>query len=189
MTNAVTTIVRRKVRPGQEAAYEAWLERLTEGAQQHFAGYLGAEFHRPAGGGDEYRSIFRFDTIESLVAFEMSPYHEAMMQEGAALFASDAVRHRLTGLEVWFDAPPGVPAPQPSRHRMALVLFAVVFSLVVLLNAGLQPITSTWPSPIRYMLLVALQVILMTYVIMPRLTPIIAGFVYPTSKATKGSPS
>ena len=73
MTDPVTITVRRKVRPGLEAAYEAWLKRLTEGAARDFPGYLGAEFHRPGPDGT-YRSVFRFDSLPHLEAFERSDF-------------------------------------------------------------------------------------------------------------------
>jgi antibiotic biosynthesis monooxygenase (ABM) superfamily enzyme len=181
MTQPVTVTVRRKVRPGREAEYEAWLARLTEGAARDFPGYLGADFHRPGPGG-AYRSVFRFDSLDHLEAFERSDYRAKMLAEAAPLFAADAAWERLTGLEFWFDPPPGTRLPQPSPHRMALVLIAVVFVLVLALNLALGPFLTGWPLPLRLLLTVTLQVVLMTYVIMPRLTPRIARFIFPTSR-------
>jgi hypothetical protein len=181
MTRPVTVTVRRKVRPGREADYEAWLARLTEGAARDFPGYLGADFHRPGPGG-AYRSVFRFDSLDHLEAFERSDYRAKMLAEAAPLFAADAAWERLTGLEFWFDPPPGTRLPQPSPHRMALVLIAVVFVLVLALNLALGPFLTGWPLPLRLLLTVTLQVVLMTYVIMPRLTPRIARFIFPTSR-------
>lgn len=181
MSEPVTITVRRKVRPGREAAYEAWLKRLTEGAATDFPGYLGAEFHRPGPDGT-YRSVFRFDSLTNLEAFERSDFRAAMLAEGADLFAADAAWERMTGLEFWFDPPPGTKVPQPSPHRMALVLIAVVFTLVLALNLTLGPLMTGWPLALRVLATVCIQVGLMTYVIMPRLTPLIARFIYPKSK-------
>ncbi len=178
----VTTVVRRRVKPGGEAAYEAWLGRLTRGAAAQFPGYLGAEFHRPATPGGDYRSIFRFDSLSQLEAFETSDFRAAMLAEATPLFAAPATWERLTGLEFWFDPPPGTTVPQPSPHRMALVLVAVVFVLVLVLNLALGPVMTGWPLPLRVLATVSIQVALMTYVIMPRLTPRIARFIYPKPK-------
>lgn len=181
MSEPVTVVVRRRVRPGREAAYEAWLTRLTAGVARDFSGYLGAEFHRPGADGS-YRSVFRFDSLASLEAFEQSAFRARMLAEGADLFAADAAWDRMTGLEFWFDPPPGTRVPQPSPHRMALVLVAVVFCLVLALTLGLGPLIAGWPLPLRLLLTVAIQVGLMTYVVMPWLTPRIARFVYPASR-------
>ena len=164
MTDPVAVTVRRRVRPGHEKEYEAWPERLTEGVAQGFPGYLGAEFHRPGADGS-YRSVSRFDSPDSLDAFERSEFRAAMLAEAAPLFAADAAWKRMTGLEFWIDPPPGTKVPQPSPHRMALVLIAVVFALV----------------------LVAIQIGLMTYVIMPRLTPLIAFHLSDSFNPLKGN--
>lgn len=182
MSDPVTVVVRRKVKPGHEKDYEGWLERLSHGVAAQFPGYLGAEFHRPAAAGGEYRSVFRFDSLEHLDAFERSDFRARMLAEAAPLFAADAAWQRMTGLEFWFDPPPGTRVPQPSPHRMALVLVAVVFTLVLILNVTLGPLTAGWPLLLRVLVTVCIQVGLMTYVIMPRLTPRIARFIYPTSR-------
>jgi hypothetical protein len=182
MNDPVTVIVRRKVRPGREKDYESWLERLTRGAAAQFLGYLGAEFHRPAGTDGEYRSVFRFATLEHLDAFERSAFRAEMLAEAAPFFAADAAWERMTGLEFWFDPPPGTKVPQPNPHRMALVLIGVVFVLVLALNIALGPFMAGWPLALRVLVTVTIQVGLMTYLIMPRLTPLIARFIYPKSK-------
>jgi antibiotic biosynthesis monooxygenase (ABM) superfamily enzyme len=179
MSEPVTVLVRRRVKPGSEAAYEAWLSRLTQGVGREFPGYLGAEFHRPASPAGEYRSVFRFESLEALERFEGSDFRARMLDEAAPLFAGDAAWERLTGLEFWFDPPPGLRIPQPSPHRMALVLVAVVFALVLVLNLVLGPLMVGWPLALRVLVTVTIQVGLMTYVIMPRLTPRIARFIYP----------
>ncbi|WP_128515000.1 antibiotic biosynthesis monooxygenase [Tabrizicola thermarum] len=182
MTDPVTIVVRRKVKPGREKDYEVWLERLTRGAVEQFQGYLGAEFHRPASVGGEYRSVFRFDSVDHLDAFERSDFRQRMLAEATPLFAADAAWERMTGLEFWFDPPPGTKVPQPSPHRMALVLIAVVFTLVLILNLTLGLLMAGWPLALRVLVTVTIQVGLMTYVIMPRLTPLIARFIYPKSR-------
>lgn len=181
MTDPVTVTVRRRVKPGREAEYEAWLARLTEGARSRFPGYLGAEFQRPGADGT-YRSTFRFDSPAHLEAFETSDYRAAMLAEAAPLFQADAAWERMSGLEFWFDPPPGTRVPQPSPHRMALVLVVVVFLLVLALNLTIGPFMAGWPLPLRVAVTVTIQVGLMTYVIMPRLTPRLARFIYPKTR-------
>ncbi|MGL4238808.1 antibiotic biosynthesis monooxygenase [Tabrizicola sp.] len=181
MPEPVTVLVRRRVKPGSEAAYEDWLKRMAEGVTREFPGYLGAEFHRPAAGSGEYRSVFRFDSLEALERFETSDFRARMLAEAEPFFAGDAAWERMTGLEFWFDPPPGTRVPQPSPHRMALVLVAVVFVLVLALNLTIGPLMAGWPLALRVLVTVTLQVGLMTYVVMPRLTPHIARFIYPKS--------
>jgi antibiotic biosynthesis monooxygenase (ABM) superfamily enzyme len=182
MQGPVTVVVRRRVKPGREAEYEAWLGRLTTAAQQEAPGYLGAEFNRPAATGGDYRSVFRFDSLPHLEAFESSDLRARMLSEAAPLFAADAVWDQMTGLEFWFDPPLGTRVPQPSPHRMALVLIVVVFLLVLALDLALGPTMADWPPSLRILVTVTIQVGLMTYVIMPRLTRLLAQFIYPTTR-------
>ena len=65
---------------------------------------------------------------------------------------------------------------------MAVLLIVVVFALVLVLNLALGPLTSGWPLPARVLLTVTLQVVLMTYVIMPRLTRALARWIYPATR-------
>lgn len=182
MSDTVTIVVRQSVKPGHEEAYEAWLKRMTEGAQANFPGYLGVGFHRPSQPGEQYRQVFRFDSIEQLEEFERSDYRAEMLAEGAEHFAADPSLERMTGLEFWFDPPGGTKVPQPSPHRMALVMIAVVFTMILILSTIIAALTPNWPQPLRLLLTVSVQVILMTYVVMPRLTPLIARFIYPSTR-------
>lgn len=180
-TDPVTVVIRRAVKPGAEAAYEDWLTRLTEAARS-LDGYVGAEFHRPATGDQTYTSVVRFDSLAALDAFEASDLRARFLAEAAPLVQADAIWDRMTGLEFWFDPPAGTKVPQPSPHRMALLLIAVVFALVLALNLALGPLIGDWPLAARLLLTVTLQVGLMTYVIMPRLTRALARWIYPTTQ-------
>lgn len=179
MSDTVTIVVRQWVKPGCEAEYEAWLRRMTEGASARFPGYVGVGFQRPENPGDPYRQIFRFESVEQLEEFERSAYRTSMLAEGAKLFEADPTFERMTGLEFWFDPPKGTKVPQPSPHRMVLVMIAVVFTMILILSTIVGALTPGWPQPLRLLLTVTTQVCLMTYVVMPRLTPLIARFIYP----------
>ena len=181
MTDAVTVVVRRRVKPGCGPAYEALLTRLTDGAKER-PGYLGAEFHRPSAVGGDYVSVFRFDSLAHLDAFERSDLRTRFLAEVAPLSNSDAVWERMTGLEFWFDPPKGTVVAQPSPHRMAIVLVAVVFTLVLAINLSIGPLMAGWPLPLRLLITVTIQVALMTYVIMPPLTRALAPWIYPSTK-------
>ena len=181
MSEAVTIVVRRRVKPGSEAAYEDWLHRLIRDAA-NLSGYLGTQIHKPGRPSDPYVSVFRFASLEELENFERSELRARYLKEVAPLVAADAVWDKITGLEIWFEAPKGTVTAQPSPHRMALVLIVVVFVLVLTLNVALTPLIGDWPLALRLLVTVILQVGLMTYVIMPRLTRLLASWIFPTTK-------
>lgn len=175
----VTIVVRRRVRRGYEAAYEAWLERLIKGAAQ-MTGYVGAVVQRPREGEEPvYTSVFRFRDLETLEAFETSELRRRALAEVTELVEADAVWSRLTGLEMWFTPPAGTVVPQPSRLRMALVMIVVVYVLVLSLGKLVGLVMSAAPMPVRLLVTIAVEVFLMTYVLMPRLTRWLARWIYP----------
>lgn len=178
----VTVVVTRRVKAGREQAYEAWLERLLAEAKA-LPGYLGTTVQRPPPGGREYTSVFRFDTVEHLRGFEESELRRRALLEVAAFVEADAVWQRLTGLELWFTPPPGTVVPQPSRFRMALVMIAVVYGLVMSIGSLVALVLGGAPMPLRLLVTITLEVFLMTYVLMPRLTKALARFIYPVPKA------
>ena len=181
MSDPVTVVVRRSVRRGSESVYEDWLNRLAADAAE-MPGYLGTQFQKPSGEGQPYVSIFRFDTVENLDAFERSDLRARYLAEISPHVEADAVGSKTTGLEVWFEAPKGTVVAQPSPHRMVLVLIVVVFALVLGLNLSVAPVMGDWPMVLRLLIIVILQVCLMTYVIMPRVTRVLAPWIFPSTK-------
>lgn len=177
----VTVVVTRKVKAGREADYEAWLARLIDDAKG-LPGYLGTQVQRPAAAGPrEYTSVFRFDSVANLRGFESSELRRRALSEVGALVESDAAWQRLSGLEIWFTAPPGTVAPQPSRPRMALVMIVVVYGLVLSLGKLVALLLADAPMALRLLVTITIEVCLMTYLIMPRLTRWLAPWIYPRS--------
>lgn len=179
----VTVVVTRRVRPGCEQAYEAWLERLIEAAKA-MPGFLGARVQR--GSAEEaptYTSVFRFDSVGHLHAFEVSAPRRRALLEVTDLVEADAVWSRLTGLELWFTPPAGTVVPQPSRFRMVLVMIAVVYGLVLSIGQLVGLALAEAPQPIRLLVTIVIEVCLMTYVLMPRLTRWLARWIYPRKEA------
>ena len=60
---------------------------------------------------------------------------------------------------------------------MALVLFLVVAVLGYGMNVLLGPLVMDWPTPVRILVFASLQVGLMTYLIMPRLSRLLTRFI------------
>ena len=181
----VTVVITRRVKAGREAEYEAWLGRL-QTAARGVPGYLGVTTQRPApGAAREYVSAVRFASLDDLRRYETSALHRDHLAEVAALVEGDATWQPLTGLEFWFTPPPGMAVPQPSRPRMALLMIVVVFSLVLgigsLVNAVAALLPWPLPAPLRLLLTITLEVLLMTYWLMPQLTRRLARWIYPAA--------
>lgn len=184
VARGITTIVRRRVREGQREGYEAWIAQLLRDAAA-LPGYLGAEVQRPVPPDRTYVSIFRFDSLDTLEAFEASDLRRDALARVTPFVEGDAIWDRLTGLEVWFDAPPGTVAPQPVRWRMALLLIALVFVLVEVLSRLMTLLPFDMPPQLTLLTVVTAQVCLLTYVIMPPLTRRLAFWLFPNAPQPK----
>lgn len=183
LSEPVTAVVTRRVKPGREADYEAWLTRLQADARA-LPGYLGVTTQSPGPTGPrEYVSAIRFASLDHLRQFELSALRQSYLAEVIDLVEADAVWQHMTGLEFWFTPPPGTVVAQPSRPRMALLMIAVVFILVLSLGsvvnalAALLPITL--PYPVRLLVTIAMEVVLMTWWLMPQLTRRLSKWIYP----------
>ena len=85
-----------------------------------------------------------------------------------------------TGLEFWFTPPVG--QAHAKRYKQFLVTLSAIFPLTVAVPWALQPLFELWPAlqqpgP-RQFIIAAVVVSLMSYVIMPRYTRLIAGWLY-----------
>ena len=163
----VTVTISRRVKPGREAEYEAWLHEATAVAST-FPGHMGVNFIRPDGTQQkDYVTIFRFDTYRHLRDWEESPERAESLEGLKGLVEGEAQVQRVTGLEFWFTLPEVPSGAPPSPHKMALVLIVVVFSSVVSINLIFGAWLAQLPMLARIGVVVVGQVLLMTYLIMP----------------------
>jgi antibiotic biosynthesis monooxygenase (ABM) superfamily enzyme len=178
----VTVVITRRVKAGREADYEAWLQRLQSDARG-LSGYLGVTTQRPAPGTREYVSVLRFASLAALRDFERSELRAKYLAEVADFVEADAAWKELTGLEFWFTPPPGTVVPQPSRPRMALLMIAVVFTLVLVIGTAVNAVFAllpfATPYPLRLLVTITIEVALMTWWLMPLLTRRLANWIYP----------
>jgi len=179
----VTLVITRRVKAGRAADYEAWLETFQREARG-LPGYLGVTTQRPAPGAPaDYVSVLRFESLAALQAFERSELRARHLAKVVDFVEGDAAWRRMSGLEFWFTPPPGTVVAQPSRARMASVMIAVVFGLVLglgtLVNAAFAQLPFPTPYPVRLLVTITIEVLLMTYWLMPWLTKRLASWIYP----------
>ncbi len=72
--------------------------------------------------------------------------------------------------------------PQPSRFRMALVMIAVVFGLVLSIGQLISMVAADVPYYLRLFVTLCIDIFLLTYVLMPRITRLLAKWIYPNSR-------
>ena len=180
---AVTTTVTRRVKPGHEAAYEEFLEGIIAAASR-FPGHLGVEVFRPAHAGAEYRIVYRFDSAAHLRDWVDSDEHAAWLERAEPHAAGPMGTQFLTGLESWFTLPADTGAPPPPPYKMALLTWITIFPLITAIVAITGPLLEGLPLAVRLGITTALTVPLMTWVVMPRVTRLLRGWLYPWEMKT-----
>ncbi len=174
----VTVSISRKAKPGREAEYEAWISGVIDAASE-YPGHQGSNVLRPtAATGNRYVLIYRFDNYENCQNWESSELRKEWLDKLEPLIEGEAEVQRGTGLEFWFDLPELPVNKHPSPHKMALVLITVVYVLVIMLNLLLAPMLVDANLWLKSAVIVILQVLLMTYLVMPRVTRLLHSWLF-----------
>jgi antibiotic biosynthesis monooxygenase (ABM) superfamily enzyme len=176
----VTSVIQHRVQVGAQAQYEAWLQAITPAAQ-HFPGHQGVNIIRPSVGEDVYTIVLHFDTLEHLQGWLGSETRRRLSAEIQPLLASDECVEIKTGLEFWFT-PPTPRQRHPPPYKQFLLTLSVIFPLTVLVPWALRPLFHIAPAlglPVVSNFVIAAVIVgLATYVIMPRYTRLLAGWLY-----------
>lgn len=173
----VTLVVAREVKPGAEAAFEAWAHGILAAAAA-FPGHLGASVLRQGASRREYVLVVRYATFEDLRRWQESDVCRRHVEACAPLIAGPAHLQTSTGLEAWFELPDRPGTPPPPKWKMALTTFLGIYPLIVGLSYLLGPRLADLPIPLRTLAMSGLLVPLMTWVVMPRLTQLLRGWLY-----------
>ena len=115
----VTVTVSRRVKPGREAGYEAWLKHIS-GVAGRFPGHMGVNVIRPDGvRHKDYVTIVRFDSYRHLRHWEESPERPPSIP----LRLGGCSRERLRIFSWYLTSSDSAPAERrlPGPSRQALV--------------------------------------------------------------------
>jgi antibiotic biosynthesis monooxygenase (ABM) superfamily enzyme len=84
----------------------------------------------------------------------------------------------LTGLESWFTLPtqPGAPPPP---YKMAILTWLTIFPLITLVVVVSAPLIRSLPLVPKLAVTTLVTAALMTWVVMPRMTRLLGGWLYP----------
>ena len=173
----VKIVLERRVRPGAKEPFERWVEELLAMAARSQA-LQGSSVL--TAGSDEYFILLRFASQAELDRWQALPEVVALLGRGDAhAVAADQPVVR-TGLETWFTLP-GLPAPPkaPPKWKMALVTWLALLPQVILLGFV---IPAELPMLARVSLSTAIPVMMLTWVIMPRLTRLLYPWLYAASR-------
>ena len=168
--DSVTAVVTRRIVLGRKPDYVDWVHDVEHVASQ-FPGHLGVTYKIP-GDDNECHVIFRFDTVEHLRDWEESEERKHWTAKLDGIVEGKTRVHRLTGIEFLFR-----DQLHPKAHKMVLVLAVVIFSLSSALNPLFSLLNAMWPVVPDWtwrLSQVVLQLIFLTYLIMPGITRLLA---------------
>ena len=184
----VTVLVTRRVRPGDEAAFEALTQELLATADR-FPGHLGGHVLRPEGPKSNlYQTLFAFDDQAHLDAWTGSRERLDIVERLLALSEGETGLHVLSGLEGWFALPAAPTRRPPPRPKMALVTWMGIFPLVLILFHTVAPILAPISTILSIFVITAIVTVAMTWVVMPLLVRLLAKWLYPELRSLAPAP-
>lgn len=172
-----TVIVERTVVTGHEDDFRELAEAITDAARQH-PGFLGWGLLRSAPNSQDWNIVYRFDTTEHLDNWEASPDRIRLLTSGADFMRTVSER-RIQEIDEWSE-PPTTSTGPPPRWKTFLMTATVILILQLTITYALSPLIGTWPLVVRSITVVLPVVAIMTWIVMPRLSKRLAGWLYGT---------
>jgi len=184
VTAPVTVAITRHVDPAREAEMNAWVESGFRLAST-FEGFLGAGWLRPGQESEAWHMLYRFDSPESLAAWEASSQRTWWLDSAQGLVEESRVEKR-TGIEGWFDEPATrdvkdlrAAPPAPPRWKQMIVIFLVFYPLSLTANWVGGQTMHDWFLPLKVLLSVMVMTPVMTYLALPWITKRMEWFLQP----------
>jgi uncharacterized protein len=178
--SAVVSVIRHTVIQGKDQEYEAWLREIVPMAG-NAEGYRGVNVIRPQTGSRTYTIVLHFDRLEHSEHWLASAVWQRLILEVQHLLQDSEEVEIKTGLEFWFR-PPDSGEKRAKPYKQCLITLSVIFPLTMLVPWLLTPLFRAAPvlgmPGVTHFLVAAIIVALMTYVIMPRYTRLMAAWLY-----------
>jgi antibiotic biosynthesis monooxygenase (ABM) superfamily enzyme len=190
----VTVSITRSVDPSRLPEVTRWVQAGVNLANT-WPGFLGSGWVRSAADSTDWHMLYRFADADTLDAWQNSPERTRWLEGGRGLVEERRV-HRVTGIEVWFDAPVSttdldgagvagaagagaggavaeVPRTAPPRWKQAVSIWLGFFPVnlaFTLLVTTLVPGWNDLPTALKVLLTTTALTPLMTYWILPFVT-------------------
>ena len=170
----VTVSVTRHVDPAHADQMLAWIQSGFTLAER-FPGFLGAGWVRSSTTSDEWHTMYRFASPESLAHWEASEPRAWWLASALGL-VDESRKERRTGIEGWFDKPEEYevedlrPVLAPPRWKQAVMIWVAFFPLSLLVSALFARFAPGLALTPRVLASTVLMTPVMTYVVLPQLT-------------------
>lgn len=174
-------VVTHTVKAGSERRYEEWAREVL-GTVSGYPGYLGREVFLPPPGSRKYTLILRFDSEEHLRDWAESDTRREFVRWADDLLEKIDRNEVRTGLDFWFTQEGVRP---PKAWKQFLLTTSAGYPLTLIIPRLLSPLFGAAP-PLAHPLVASLLAAailtgLLTFVIMPRYTRLVKGWLYEES--------
>jgi antibiotic biosynthesis monooxygenase (ABM) superfamily enzyme len=173
-TGPVKIVMERLPRRGAEERFRAWAEQFVAQASRA-PGHEGGSVL--SGRGGPHVILLRFASAAALEAWQRSAVYEALMRDADAISTAGDESQIQSGLETWFTLPDRpAPVKPPPKWKMALVTWFALLPMVIALAYVFAPLRL--PFLLNAAVSTAIPVVMLTWVIMPRVTRVLYGWLY-----------
>ena len=170
----VKIVIERLPRQGAEEGLRMWAEQFVAEASRA-PGHEGGSVL--SGRGGRHLILLRFASASALEAWQRSPGYESLLLEAEAVSTAGDESQVRSGLETWFTLPDKpTPMKPPARWKMALLTWLALLPMVIALAYIFAPLQL--PFLVNATVSTAIPVVMLTWVVMPRLTRVLYGWLY-----------
>ena len=173
----VTVVVDRTVLPGKVEEFESYLKSIIAAASE-FPGHMGADVINPEGG-NRYILVFRFASQEQLDNWSASDQRNHWVNKIDEVIEKPTELITITGMETWFYLPKAKQFVPPPKYKMAIVTYLAIAPTIMVFNGLFGDFFAVIPLPFTIFATAPFIVILMTYLVMPAMTKLFRGFLFP----------
>ena len=135
--HGVTMIMVTDIKPGKEAAYRAWADRIQK-VQAKFPGYVGSFVQPPQANETGWTTVLRFDSKANLEGWLKSDARAAMVKESEDLVQGFHAQRVDTSFPGWVANDPATGKP-PNMWKTACLILLTLFPVVMLELRFLNP--------------------------------------------------
>lgn len=176
-----TVVISHRVQQDRQLDYERWLGEIAPLCQAA-PGHLDWQIIRPiAGLSETYTVVIRFDTRLHLQAWMESADRNRLIEKARPLLVTGDDFYISSGLDFWFS--PHRPAVKiPMRWKQYLITWSAIYPLALgvplIVEPALRNVGAPASPPLTALVVTAVVVFLMVYVVMPRYTRLVHGWLF-----------
>jgi hypothetical protein len=179
-------VLSREVEPGHGQAFEEVLHQLAAEVRRQPGHLAVAVLTPPPGGRPIYTIVSHFASQPDVDAWLANPARARLIAE-AGLHASGELQTRyVSGLEGWLAVPGSPVLVPPARWRIVVISVVGLLPLLEAVSYLLAPRLAGFPVWVRPVLSVLILIPLMQYAVMPALSRVARGFLYPARPGEPG---